>query len=86
MKVLIIILLILLMFRKKIKKLVMEKYMLWNPDFKSRYIKYNLKNQRVKNLKKNLDNSKRQLKNYTVVYLPQNNQSVYNRIGGGYLI
>lgn len=86
MKVLILIILMYFIFKKSLKKMIKEGYMLWNSDYKKRYNRYNLKKQKGRDLKNKLNNDGKKIINYTVVYLPQNNQSIYNRVSGGYLI
>lgn len=86
MKVLILIILMYFIFKKSLKKIIKEGYMLWNSDFKKRYNRYNLKKNKGRDLKNKLNNDSKKIINYTVVYLPQNNQSIYNRVSGGYLI
>jgi hypothetical protein len=86
MKVLLLIILICVIFKRKIKKILKEGYIMWASNPRKRYGRYKIRKMKEKNIKGNIKMNNKQLSNYTVVYLPQNNQTLYNRISGGYLL
>ena len=86
MKVLLLIILIWYIFKKKIKKILKEGYLIWASNPRLKYGRYKLRKIKKTNIKGKIKRNNKQLSNYTVVYLPQNNQTLYNRISGGYLL
>lgn len=64
-----------------LKNIISEGYTMWNSNPHIRYGKY-----KVKELvnrygrTQNINNKKK----YTVVYMPQNNRTIYNRMSGSY--
>lgn len=64
-----------------LKNIISEGYSIWNSNPHLRYGKY-----KVKQLVNRYGRTKKtnNIKKYTVVYMPQNNRTVYNRMSGSY--
>ena len=64
-----------------LKNIISEGYSIWNSNPHLRYGKY-----QVKQLVNRYGRTKKtnNIKKYTVVYMPQNNRTVYNRMSGSY--